>query len=64
MCLLRAVCILAMNVFNFIIYLLPSQLNVTNIVSIDGLLVFKSAFAVLRAPVRIKLPTRTSWGPA
>lgn len=54
MCLLRAVCFWAIKIFNSIIYLLPSQLNVTHIVSIDGLLVSKSEFAGLRVQVHIK----------
>lgn len=57
-CLLRAVslCPLASgtSIFNFTIYLLPSQLRVVTIVSMDGLLVFKSAFAVLCTQVHVK----------
>lgn len=35
-----------MNAFNFIVYLLPSLLNVMNIVSTDSLLIFKGLFAI------------------
>lgn len=47
----RFLCYLAptMNIFNFIIYLPPSLLNVMNTASTDSLLIFKSVFAILWA---------------
>ena len=43
-----------MNISDFIVYFLPSQLNIMSVVSVDGLLILKSAFAALWAHVHVK----------